>query len=66
VLAGPRAGNVVEEVHDMTAWTNESWARAVAASPFAEAATYDGSKTERPLVAPTTTGSLIWHQLLVR
>jgi SAM-dependent methyltransferase len=64
VLAGPRAGDVVEEIHQMTAWTTESWARAVAASPFVEAATYDGAKAERPPVAPTATGGLIWHELV--
>ena len=55
-----------EELHHMTAWTTESWARAVAASPFFEAARYDGSKVGRPPVEPTTAGGLIWHELVVR
>jgi len=65
VLAGPRAGEVIEEIHDMTLWTPETWASAISSSPFREVATYDaGKKGERPLVDQSATGGLLWHQLV--
>ena len=64
VLSGPRAGDVVEEVHEMTAWTPATWAEAIAASPFDEVATYDGGrKGQWPRVDATATGGLLWHEL---
>jgi hypothetical protein len=64
VVAGQRAGDVLEEIHEMTAWTPETWARAIVASPFSEAATYDGGRKGRwPRVAPAATGGLLWHEL---
>ena len=67
VLSGPRTGEVVEEVHEMTAWTPATWAEAIAASPFEEAATYDGAaEAEWPRVDATATGGLLWHELVVR
>lgn len=64
VLEGPRAGEVVEEIHEMTAWTPETWAPAIDASPFTEVATYDGGKKgARPQVDQTATGGLLWHEL---
>jgi SAM-dependent methyltransferase len=66
VLAGPRAGEVLEEIHDMTAWTPESWRAAIEASPFEEAATYDGgiAKDRWPEVGRDATGGLLWHELV--
>jgi len=65
VLAGDRAGEVLEEVHEMTAWTPETWAEVIAASPFREAATYDGGHRGRwPSVPSTATGGLLWHELV--
>ncbi len=64
VLAGPRAGEVIEEVHAMTAWTPETWAAAIAASPFTQVATYDGNRKERPPVDALATGGLLWHELV--
>ena len=67
VLSGPRAGDVVEEVHEMTAWTPATWAAAIDASPFEEAATYDGGvRAERPRVGPEATGGLLWHELVLK
>jgi SAM-dependent methyltransferase len=64
VLSGPRAGEIVEEVHEMTAWTPAAWAAAIAASPFEESATYDGGrKGQWPRVDATATGGLLWHEL---
>jgi SAM-dependent methyltransferase len=64
VLSGPRAGEVVEELHEMTAWTPATWAAAIAASPFVEVATYDGGrKGQWPRVDATATGGLLWHEL---
>ena len=67
VLAGPRKGDVVEEVHEMTAWTPATWAAAIDASPFEEVATYDGGRRgEWPRVPPDATGGLLWHELVPR
>jgi SAM-dependent methyltransferase len=64
VLAGPRAGDVIEEIHEMTFWTPATWQDAVDASPFAEVATYDaGRKGARPEVGRDATGGLLWHDL---
>ena len=65
MLEGPRAGEVLEEIHDMTAWTPTTWAAAIDASPFREVATYDaGKRGSRPRVEPTATGGLLWHELV--
>jgi SAM-dependent methyltransferase len=66
VLSGPRAGEVVEEVHEMTAWTPATWAEAIAASPFEQVATYDGgTKGQWPQVDAAAVGGLLWHELVV-
>jgi SAM-dependent methyltransferase len=65
ILSGARAGDVLEEIHETTAWTPATWAEAIAASPFSEAATYDGGrKGTWPSVPPTATGGLLWHELV--
>jgi len=64
VLAGPRQGEVVEELHDMTAWTSPTWRAAIAASPFTEVAAYDGGEKERPKIELEQGGGLIWHELV--
>ena len=62
VLAGDRAGEVIEELHEMTLWTPTTWHAAIDVSPFAETATYDGGRTgEWPLVGRDATGGLLWH-----
>lgn len=67
VLSGVRAGEVLEEVHQMTAWMPQTWSEAIAASPFSEAATYDGGrKGNWPSVPPNATGGLLWHALSSR
>jgi SAM-dependent methyltransferase len=67
VLSGTRAGDVVEETHEMTAWTPTIWAAAIEASPFEQVATYDGgTKGKWPRVEPTATGGLLWHELVPR
>jgi SAM-dependent methyltransferase len=65
VLAGPQAGYVLEEIHDMTAWTPETWHAAIDASPFEEVATYDGgvARDRWPEVDREATGGLLWHDL---
>jgi SAM-dependent methyltransferase len=63
VVSGPRAGEVIEERHEMTFWTPEAWAAALAATPFVQTATYDGDLDDRPSVAPGTLGTLLWHEL---
>jgi len=64
ILSGPRAGEVIEEVHEMTAWTPATWAGAIAESPFNEVATYDGGREGQwPRVDATATGGLLWHEL---
>jgi hypothetical protein len=65
IVAGARAGEIVEEVHTMTAWTPQTWAAAVDGSPFAVSATYDGDRPGRPRVKRGTAGRLLWHELAV-
>jgi SAM-dependent methyltransferase len=66
VLSGPRAGHVFEETHEMTVWTPPAWREAIAASPFEEAATYDGGEEGWPKVDRDATGVLLWHDLRAR
>ena len=63
VLAGDRAGEVVEELHDLTLWTPEAWAAPVAASPFTPTAVFDGAEEGYPAVRPGSEGRMLWHQL---
>ncbi len=67
VLSGDRAGDVIEEVHEMTLWTPASWRDVIDASPFTERATYDGGvrKDEWPRGGRDATGGLLWHELAV-
>jgi SAM-dependent methyltransferase len=66
VLAGPRAGETYEQVHEMTYWRPESWGAALAASPFEWAAVYDGAASGRPRLGFDATGGLLWHELVRR
>jgi SAM-dependent methyltransferase len=66
VTAGARRGEIVEELHEMTAWTPARWRRAVAESPFEEVATYDGGLRERPRVELEQCGGLLWHELVAQ
>ena len=64
VLSGPRAGEVIEEIHEMTAWTPTTWRAAIEASPYEQATTYDaGRRGARPEVGRDATGGLLWHDL---
>jgi cyclopropane fatty-acyl-phospholipid synthase-like methyltransferase len=63
VLSGPRAGEVIEEEHEMTAWTWQAWDEVIAASPFDQTAVYDGNEPDRPRVEHGTYGGLLWHEL---
>jgi len=62
-LEGPRAGEVHEEVHEMSFWTPETWGAAIGASPFEWTAVYDGAAPARPRIDFTATGGLLWHEL---
>jgi SAM-dependent methyltransferase len=63
ILAGPRRGEVVVEDHEMTAWTPETWAAAIATSPFTIEHVFDGAE-EPPLpVSEGVTGGLLWYDL---
>ncbi|HEY2072830.1 MAG TPA: class I SAM-dependent methyltransferase [Gaiellaceae bacterium] len=64
VLAGPRAGERHEQVHEMTYWTTETWGAALAASPFEWAAVYDGVRGGWPRVGFDAVGGLLWHELV--
>jgi SAM-dependent methyltransferase len=57
------AGEVVEELHELTLWTPAAWAAAVAASPFAATTVFDGAQDGRPSVESGTEGPLLWHEL---
>ena len=64
VLDGPRAGEIIEEIHEMRAWTPAGWQSAISTSAFTEVATYDGVHEDHwPLVESTATGGLLWHEL---
>ena len=65
VLTGPEAGEVHEQLHEMTYWTPETWGEALAASPFAWVAVYDGD-AGRAQVGFDAVGGLLWHELLRR
>jgi hypothetical protein len=60
IVAGPRAGEVVEEEHAAAYWTVEAWREAIAASPFTQVACYD----EEVEVDLERGGSLLWHELV--
>ena len=64
VLAGPRAGEVVEDLHVSTYWTADAWREAIAASPFTQAGCYDGGQGDRPAVELARGGGLLWHELV--
>jgi SAM-dependent methyltransferase len=63
ILAGERAGDVIEEVHTMTAWTPVTWNAAIRASRFDLRAVHDGGEDGWPRVEPGTAGGLLWHVL---
>jgi SAM-dependent methyltransferase len=63
VVSGPRAGEVIEERHELTFWTPDAWEALLAPTPFVQAATYDGDLDDRPRVPPGTLGTLLWHEL---
>jgi SAM-dependent methyltransferase len=64
ILTGPRAGEVHEDLHEMTAWRHQGWREAVEAAGFAWAAVYDGVEAGRPRVGFDATGGLLWHELV--
>jgi len=51
-------------VHTNTFWTVDAWREAVAASPFAEVACYDGDEPARPAVELERGWGLLWHELV--
>ena len=59
----PRAGEVLEETHEMTAWTPERWRAAVEQSRFDVTATYDGDRDDRARVPEGSAGLMLWHEL---
>jgi SAM-dependent methyltransferase len=63
VLTGPRRGEVIEHRHVMTMWTPQTWGQAIARSPFAHVASYDGNVRGRPRVESGARGGLLWHEL---
>jgi len=64
VVSGPRAGEVVEDLHTNTFWTVAGWREAIGDSPFAEVACYDGREPGRPRVELDDDGGLLWHELV--
>jgi SAM-dependent methyltransferase len=64
ILEGPRAGEIVEEIHEMRTWTPATWHSAISTSAFTEVASYDGRREDHwPRVEPTAAGGLLWHEL---
>jgi SAM-dependent methyltransferase len=66
VTSGPRAGELVEEVHEMTVWDHAGWRAAVEGAGFAWAAVYEGVEAGRPRIGFDATGGLLWHELVRR
>jgi SAM-dependent methyltransferase len=64
IASGPRAGDVLEETHEMTAWTPARWQAALDRSPFRWTAVYDGDRDDRPTVPRGSIGQLLWHELM--
>ncbi len=63
MMAGPRAGEVFEDLHQMRMWNWSDWQTLIEASSFRQVATYDGSG--RALTpGPQLEGRpLTWHEL---
>lgn len=57
------SGEVVEELHELTLWTPETWAAALAASPFTQTAVFDGAEEGYPVVRPGSEGRMLWNEL---
>ncbi len=66
IVAGPHAGEVVEEVHEMTVWSHDGWREAVEDAGFEWAAVYAGVEAGRPRVGFDATGGLLWQELVRR
>jgi SAM-dependent methyltransferase len=64
IIAGPRAGEVVEDEHVSAFWTVDAWHEAIAASPFTQVGCYDGREDGRPEVDLERGGGLLWHELV--
>ena len=62
-IHGPRTGEILEERHEMTAWTPERWRATVEHSRFEITATYDGGRDDRARVPDGSTGLMLWHEL---
>jgi SAM-dependent methyltransferase len=65
--SGADAGRVFEFEHAIRVRDWAAWHRVVAASPFREAAAWDGDRAERPALAvgPSLHGKLLaWHELV--
>jgi SAM-dependent methyltransferase len=66
--SGPSRGAVVEHEHVLRVWDWASWSAALAETPFAESAAFDGNRAARPPlpVGPSLEGFLLaWHELSV-
>lgn len=63
ILTGPRAGEVYEELYEMTVWRHGEWGEAVAATGFEWSGLFDGMEPGCPQVGFDATGGLLWHEL---
>jgi len=66
VFSGPEIGRVHQECHVVAAWTPGRWRTAVARTPFAYRAVWDGDQPGYPERAVGSTGRLLWHELVNR
>lgn len=67
-ISGPRAGTVVESVHEARVWDWTRWSALIGRSPFRQVAAWDGNSAERTEldVDPDLEGKLLtWHELAV-
>ncbi len=63
MMAGPRAGQVYEDLHRMRMWNWSDWQTLIEASAFHQVAAHDGSRC-RVTAGPQLDGqALTWHEL---
>lgn len=63
MLAGPRAGQVFEDLHRMRMWSWVDWNGLIEGSAFRQTAAYDGWRRVVKLGLEPDGRPLTWHEL---
>lgn len=66
IVSGERAGEIIEDDHWMSIWTNDAWLKLIRESNFIEYAQYDGDDANYPSVTIGSSGNLMWHELVIK